>query len=211
MHLRPTLPWEVIERVIGHAYDDLDLLRSFSLTCRQLRPRSLWFMIKLAHLKNRNHVAAFCDFLGTDTGSQLKPYIQSLTISPTSDVPHVPLLKTLPNLSRLVLIPPRSEYYEKTGRPAVYLHTPTLFCYRQYGKGIQRLEFAHVSFSTFPDFCRFLGAFPNMLHFICRNVQIQKEATDVQHAFVRSLLSKAVQPKKIAVRVTSQLPPFPLN
>ncbi|TBU41432.1 hypothetical protein BD309DRAFT_827012, partial [Dichomitus squalens] len=40
----PRLPWEVIERTISHSGDDRTTLQSFSLTCKQLRPRSLCLM-----------------------------------------------------------------------------------------------------------------------------------------------------------------------
>ena len=206
------LPWEVVGGVVGHACDDIDLLRSFSLTCRQLRPCSLRHMINRAHLKNRAQVSAFCDFLHTRIGLRLRPHIRSLIISPTSDVPHVPSLILLPNLSTLVFSPPISEeYHDQTLLPTVYLHTPTLFCYRQYGKGIRRLELAHLSFSTFPGFFRFIGAFPKMLHIVCRDIRIQRVATQEQHSIVRNALFKAVKPETITVRLTSKLPQSSAN
>ncbi|TBU57238.1 hypothetical protein BD310DRAFT_959744 [Dichomitus squalens] len=44
MSASPRLPWEVIERTISHSGDDRTTLQSFSLTCKQLRPRSLCLM-----------------------------------------------------------------------------------------------------------------------------------------------------------------------
>ena len=98
------LPWEVIERVIDHAYyDDYELLRSFSLTCRSLRPRALWVMLQCTHLQSVDQSLALCDFFRTKTGLQLQGHIQSLIVSPP-DFPPFPLLKLLPNLSALLFV-----------------------------------------------------------------------------------------------------------
>ena len=77
----PLLPWEVIERVISHAHSDddpeLETLFSFSLTCHQLRPRALCFMVADVGFKNRDQIFSFCNFL------QAKPHLTHLVHSIT--------------------------------------------------------------------------------------------------------------------------------
>ena len=57
------LPWEVIERVIEHASDDLELLRNFCLTCRQLHPYSFSLIIaKHIFLCSKERMTCFRTF-----------------------------------------------------------------------------------------------------------------------------------------------------
>ena len=97
----PLLPWEVIERVIGHSGDHPETLHSFSLTCRQLRPRALCFMVADAKFKTRDQIFDFCDFL--QAKPHLKPLVRSIAVDPVHFAPF-PLLHILPNLSAISFI-----------------------------------------------------------------------------------------------------------
>ncbi|TBU40797.1 hypothetical protein BD309DRAFT_1002881, partial [Dichomitus squalens] len=143
--MSPVLPWELIESVVDQACHDFDLLHSFSLTCRQL------VMINHIPLNSRDRAFAFYDFLRTDTGLRLREHVRSLTISPV-DVPHLPPLHMLPNLSTLSFISRKLErYYHEEGRPTVRLHTSHLWCYHRYGQNIRTLELGHLSLSACID------------------------------------------------------------
>ncbi|TBU36790.1 hypothetical protein BD309DRAFT_877703 [Dichomitus squalens] len=171
------LPWEVIEGVVDQACHDLDLLRSFSLTCRQLHPHSLLVMINHAPLISRDKAFAFYDFLRTETGSRLRERrVQSLTISPVN-VPHFPPLQMLPNLSTLSFVAhEHKEHHEGQQRPPVCLHTSHLWCYHRYGQNIRTLELGNLSLSTCTDLCRLILAFPNMTTLDCRAISVQSQA-----------------------------------
>ncbi|TBU33615.1 WD40-repeat-containing domain protein [Dichomitus squalens] len=168
--MSPVLPWELIEGVVDQACHDLDLLRSFSLTCRQLHPHSLLVMINHMPLNSRDKAFAFYNFLRTETGSQLRKQIRSLTISPI-DVPHFPPVLMLPNLSTLSFISRGPQ-----DRPTVFLHTSHLRCYYRYGQNIRTLELGNLSLSTCTDLCRLILAFPNMTKIDCRDISVKSRA-----------------------------------
>ncbi|TBU61656.1 WD40-repeat-containing domain protein [Dichomitus squalens] len=174
--MSPVLPWELIESVVDQACHDFDLLHSFSLTCRQLHSRSLLVMINHIPLNSRDKAFAFYDFLRTDTGLRLREHVRSLTISPV-DVPHLPPLHMLPNLSTLSFISRKLErYYHEEGRPTVRLHTSHLWCYHRYGQNIRTLELGHLSLSACIDLCRLILAFPNTTKIICHDIIVKGPA-----------------------------------
>ena len=195
------LPWEIIERVIENASDDRDLLRSFSLTCRQLRPRSFNLIIaQYVFLDSRDKVSDFCDFLLKRT--ELKSLIHSIAISP-ADFPPFPLVKVLPHLSTLGLI---SHGYEKCNgpqeRPAIVLHSMLLGWYRSLGTRIRTLSLDHLSFQTSSDLFRLLLAFPMTTQLSCNNIFIkftEKQTPTV----VRNKLSKQLRLETLHVRMHS--------
>ena len=194
------LPWEVIERVIEHASDDINLLRSFSLTCRQLRPCSSSFVAQYFLLDSRDRVSDFCDFLLDNT--ELRTFIQSLNISPAEFRPF-PLITMLPYLSTLVFTSRgHKEYKCIEDRPAIELHHTTINCYHSFGKRIRTLSFNHLSFRTSGDFFRLLLAFPMRTQLTCNDVAItslKKEASAIN--IVRSKLSKQLRLQTLHVRI----------
>ena len=157
----PLLPWEVVERIIEYASDDLELLRSFSLTCRQLRPRSFSLIVaRYIFLGSRDRVSGFYDFLLEN--AELRSSIQSLTISP-ADFSPVPLVNMLSRLSTLIFVSPGSKENVRPGnRPAIKLHPAILNCYHSFGKRIHTLSLSRLSFRTSSDLFRLLFAFPNV-------------------------------------------------
>ena len=165
------LPWEVVERIIEHASDDLGLLRSFSLSCRQLRPRSFSLIVaQYVFLDSRDKVFAFYDFL--QRKPKLRSFIQSLIVSPAHFSPF-PLVHVLPHLSTLHLISrgPRS-HRSRVKKPNLDLHSTILSCYRLFGKCIQSISLDRLSFRTSCDLVRLVLAFPNMTQLICHDIVI---------------------------------------
>ena len=138
------LPWEIIERVIENASDDRDLLRSFSLTCRQLRPRSFTLILaQYVFLDSRDRVSNFCDYLLEHP--ELRPLIHSILISP-DDFRPFPLANMLPCLSTLLFISPRHREplsFLKRRRPTMEIHHTTITCYHLFGKCIRILYLNH--------------------------------------------------------------------
>ncbi|TBU40582.1 hypothetical protein BD309DRAFT_1046132 [Dichomitus squalens] len=196
------LPWEVIEAVVGQACHDIDLLRSFSLTCRQLHPHSLRVMINHTPLNSRDKAFAFYDFLRTETGSRLRKHVRCLTISPV-DVPHLPPLQMLPNLATLSFISHElGEYRLGEHRPTVRLHTSHLWYYHRYGQNIRTLELGHLSLSTCTDLCRLILAFPNTTNIECRDISVKSRAKagpDIDQ--MRNKLSRQLRLVTVNVRI----------
>ena len=170
------LPWEVIERVIENAGDDLTLLRSFSLTCRQLRPRSFSLMIaQFVFLNSRDRASNFCDFLSENT--ELQPLIHSIIVSP-ADFRPFPLINMLPCLSTLLFVSPGYKGEDdRWERPTLMLHTTILSSYHSFGKRIRNLSLDRVSFSTSCDLFRFVLAFPQIKEIVCHDIIIDRPET----------------------------------
>ena len=179
------LPWEVIERVIEHAFDDLELLRSFSLTCRQLRPRSFSLILhRHVFLKSRDQVFDFCDFLTENT--ELRLLIEALTISPDEFSP-IPLVNMLPHLSTLL--------FTGSTPSLVQLHPALLNCYHSFGKRIHTLSLQRLSFETESDLFRLLLAFPTIKQITFSKVYVDPPA----------ILGEGYTMSALAVKLSKQL------
>ncbi|TBU44983.1 hypothetical protein BD309DRAFT_751744 [Dichomitus squalens] len=192
------LPWEVLERIVDYAYDDSVLLRSFSLTCRQLRPRTLLFMMERCHFNAKDQVFAFCDFLRTR--SEFTSLVQSLFVCPIEFPPYPPI-RMLPNISTLRFIIRRfGEYARPADRPVVHLHPSTLSCYRMYGERIRTLSLDHLSFTTYSDFPRLVLAFPKATEIVCQDILAKLPATSALAIdVVKRKLSKRPQLETITI------------
>ncbi|KAI1791285.1 WD40-repeat-containing domain protein [Ganoderma leucocontextum] len=166
----PRLPLEVIERVIGHSGDHRSTIHNFSLTCSDLRPRSLCFLVTDAEFQSRDQIFDFCDFLRAKP--HLKCFVRSITVHPNHLAP-VPLLKDLPNLSDFTFADSwlkRVDSYRDL--PATLLHQSTLTSCHLLGMHIQTLRLSDLLFATPLAFVRALSAFPNIVHLACKDVFI---------------------------------------
>ena len=166
----PRLPWEVIERTISHSCDsdkpgrNPKSIRNFSLTCRALRPRSFCFLVSDATFHSRDQVFDFCDLLRAKP--HLKRYVRSISVN-SNDFAPVPLLRILPNLSRIELANPPSK-------DGVYPHTVlNQSSSRWLGTHIHTLCLTRLYFKTCLHFCRVLSAFPRTSRLVCRDVCIE--------------------------------------
>ncbi|PIL31154.1 hypothetical protein GSI_05851 [Ganoderma sinense ZZ0214-1] len=162
----PRLPWEVIERIIGHSGDNPDSLCSFSLTCRELLPRSRCLMMAAGvKLRSRDHAFELVDFL--QDNPHLKPFITSITADP-SDLPAFPLLRILSYLSKIAFIAPMATSQKAT----VSLHRSHLASFRLFGSHIQTLHLLNIYFATRLEFAHLLLAFSRITHLVCEGVYI---------------------------------------
>ena len=163
-------PCEVLERIIGHSGGSHRTLFSFSLTCRDLRPRALCLLVADVRFENRGKTFDFCDFL------KAKPHLQSLVrsiaINPDDFAPF-PLLNILTNLSDLKFASARLRGLQHG--PTTVLNRSSLTCCEHVGTHIRTLHLHGISFSTYLEFARLLLAFTNVGHLICRDVIIQAE------------------------------------
>ena len=194
------LPWEVIERVIEHASDDLDLLHSFSLSCRQLRPRSFNLIIaQYVFLNSRDRVSSFSDFLLERP--ELQPLIHSIFISP-ADFRPFPLVNMLPRLSTLFFTSPGyKEHHLSEHRPPIDMHHTTITCYHSFGKRIHTLSLNHLSFRTSGDFYRLILAFSTRMKLTLDDVLIRsREKETPGTTCVRNKLSKQLRLETLHVR-----------
>ena len=159
-------PWEVIESIIDLSYEDAKTLRSFSLTCRQLRPRSFRRMIAYIHLKSQDAVFDFCDHVKAHPS--LRPIVNTLTID-LADFAPFPLLHILPNLSQITLVAahsPQDDPYAYT------LHPSSLTCYQRFGTRIRSLRLSGTHCWTPEEFSRLLLAFQHIEDLVCGDVRL---------------------------------------
>ncbi|TBU54157.1 hypothetical protein BD310DRAFT_103815 [Dichomitus squalens] len=164
MSAPPLLPWEVIERIINYSSDDTRTLHHLSLTCRQLRPRSLCLMVADIYLSSRRHVFTLCDFL--QAHPHLRPLVRALTIHLHEFAPF-PLLHVLPNISRLTF-----DSSKLRSRPRLNtLPNPILTSCRLYGTRIRDLCLSRLTFQSFQDFARLTLAFTNLQRLILLDVR----------------------------------------
>ena len=193
------LPWEVMERIIDHASNDIDLLRTFSLTCRQLRHRSFTLIVaQYIFLDSKERVSDFSDFIRER--NELQPLIQSLIISP-ADFRSFPLVNILPRLSGLGFITPGCEgYHGSWERPSIELHSTILTCYHSFGKRIRALSFDHLSFQTPSDLFRLVLAFPKATQISCHDIVIKSPGRNSSAVEVlKGKLLKQLQLKTLKV------------
>ncbi|KAI1785780.1 WD40-repeat-containing domain protein, partial [Ganoderma leucocontextum] len=191
----PLLPWEVIERIIGHFVGHPQTLCSFSLTCRQLRPRAFCLMMARVTLKSRTRTFAFVNFLRDNP--HLKPFVHSIVVEPT-DFPPFPLLPTLSNLSEI-------GFTSRKDNPALSaLHHSTLTCFHRFGTHIRTLRLFRISFATYLPFARILLAFPNMVHLTCEGVGIKTAGDRAPLNGIRRRLPEQMRLKTLVVDSVSQ-------
>ena len=168
------LPWELIERIIGHSCDDPNAIRNFSLTCRELNPRSICLLVAEPRLYSRDKIFDFSDFL--QAKPHLQPLVRSITVGPDDFAPF-PLLRILPNLSKI-------EFADAYATPPdMVLNRSTLTICQLLGTRIQSLSFCNINFTTSIRFLQVLSAFPSLVHLSCLDVFFEGEggraATDV--------------------------------
>ena len=161
----PTLPWEVIERVIDHSHEHTPTLCSFALTCRQLRPRSSLVLFSDVHIKFRKDLFAFCNVLQTQPRLQL--VVRSLAVCLEEFSPF-PLLSILTNLRRVTFCGSLDhDDYPKY----ISLHASTIHCCQALGRSIQSLTFQGVWFRNRAAFVRLIPAFSNLQELACHDVR----------------------------------------
>ncbi|TBU33479.1 hypothetical protein BD311DRAFT_609921, partial [Dichomitus squalens] len=160
------LPWEVIERIVDHSFGFTATLCNFTLTCRQLYPRSMHNLYGHVILESRDKLFALCNVL------QAKPKLQILVRAvavPLEEFSPVPLLSILPRLYR-VTFPDGNRYHDLSSDVAIHNST-LLFCHL-YGSGIRSLTIEFVRFSTCSAFLRLLSAFVSIEDLTCRNIAV---------------------------------------
>ena len=195
------LPWEVLERIVGHCSDDMQTLYRCSLTCHQLRPRSLCLMVSKIDLTRRsgNDIFALCRFLLAYP--HLPPLVDTIATRPDVFAPF-PLLHILPNLSQLVFTRGahngRDECLELNSLPL-----PILTCYHRFGTHVATLRLSYLSFPTYQELCRLLLAFPAAKELHCDFVTIRRTNTiGAQLDQVRRRLSRLPELKALVVNAT---------
>ncbi|TBU30205.1 hypothetical protein BD311DRAFT_231421 [Dichomitus squalens] len=147
----------VLERIINHSGDNLQIPRTVSLTGRQLRPRCLCLMVN----------------------PHLGPFVGSNTSRPDNFSPF-PLLHVLPNLSQVHRgIHNASD--QRLELSSLSLPLSILTCYRRFGTPVVTLRFSYLSFPTYAEFCRLLLAFASIREFYCDFVKVcQTDITSAQ-------------------------------
>ncbi|TBU54432.1 WD40-repeat-containing domain protein [Dichomitus squalens] len=170
MSSSPRLAWELLERIICFSGGDAETLYSFSLSCSQLRPRSLCLMVANVVIMERKQVAAFRDFV--EAYPHLRPFVRSITTQPATFMPF-PLLAILPNLTAIIWTTPWP------GSPStVSLPQPVLTSLRRFGTNVTTLDLWKLSFKTLPEFCRMLLAFTSVKRLLCQSLSIRGKVSN---------------------------------
>ena len=191
----PALPWEVIERVINHSADSIITLCNFTLTCRELRPRSTMVLLCRIEFKTRNQIFSLCAVL------QAKPYLQPFlrwVKIPVSEFSPVPLLRVLPN-------PLEIEFFDNRAHPGGWHYPVTLFhpavtrhC-RQFGRHIRTLSFKNLTFPSIWEFSDILLSFPGMKFLSCGHLSVKNESVPQEPVIQR--LSKRLHVQILTVSI----------
>ncbi|TBU59173.1 WD40-repeat-containing domain protein [Dichomitus squalens] len=200
------LPWEVIERVIDHCSDDVRTLKSFSLTCHQLTPRSVSTLFAHVGLRveSRDQVLKLCDFL--QGKPRLRSLVRSITVSPAHFAAS--LLYLLPNLSDVAIISRESTLRrsgsnqatnEREGYTPVILHSSSLNCYHRLGTHIRHLRLFHLAFPTYLAFSRVLVAFVNIRELICGHIAVRSNVTTAPLDLVNERLRGRLQLRSLTM------------
>ncbi|KAM5540237.1 hypothetical protein V8D89_006056 [Ganoderma adspersum] len=198
----PLLPWEVIERVIGHSGDHRQTLHNFSLTCRGLRPRALCLLVADVRFEDRDQIFDFCDFL--QVNPHLKPLVRSIAVNPNDFAPF-PLLHILPNLFTLKFTPIQVEFNDDDDEtPASTIVTVTVnwsifACCKHLGTHVQALHLSKLSFPTYLDFARILLTFTYLTDLICSGVVIGTKGNQAHLDVLKPRLSKRLHLRTIGI------------
>ena len=192
--MAPVLPWEVIERVVDQSCDDSGTLRNFSLTCRQLRPRSISYIFCHFDLKTRDKVFAICEYLLRKP--HLRPLVRSIAVHPSHFLP-CPLLRVLHNLTECTFSTEGEEPLKTTT-----FHSSTLACCRLIGMGIRKLFIQNVVFPTLLSFSQVLLGFKNLEDLAFSRVDIQQKGVGLQHEQIKHL-SRRIRLRNLVVSVVS--------
>ena len=190
---KPALPIEVIENVIWHASDDPRTLRSLSLTCRQLRPRSFLLMVTRIDLKSRDHVFSFCEHLRANPHLQL--LVREITIDLLDFAPY-PLLSILPNLSRMTVVSRDGRINQSPHT----LHQRSLTCCKLFGGSIETL---YLSCDTGPwtlqKISELLMAFKNIRTLICAGIHFASEEDTAHIQAIKQRMSERLHLRSVTV------------
>ncbi|TBU26469.1 quinon protein alcohol dehydrogenase-like superfamily [Dichomitus squalens] len=169
MSASPRLAWELIERIISESEDDTETIYSLSLTCRQLRPRSLCHMVADVDIRTRKQVTAFRDFL--EAYPQFCHFVCSIRADPTTFMPF-PLLNILPNVISIEWSASMREYH----RVGLSLPLRVLTCYHKFGTNVTSLSLYSLSFKTWQELCRVLLAFTAVKELRCEGLEVESRA-----------------------------------
>ena len=194
------LPWEVIERVIEHCYDNRRALYNFSVTCHQLRPLSLSLLVADIEFKHKEQIFGLCDLLRAKPHLQL--LVRTMSVYPTDLVP-CPLLGMLTNLNEIVFTDHRfadSDQGVELHRPPIVLHKSTLTYCGGLGTHIQTIQFFRVTFATDLELARMLSAFSRIKVLTFEDVAIKKIASAPLVATTRQRLSRRLHLGTLHVR-----------
>ena len=193
----PLLPWEVIERVIGHSGDDFQTLLNFSLTCRDLRPRTLCLLVAEVYFKDRDQIFDFCDFL--QVNPHLKTLVCSIAVKPGDFAPF-PLLSILPNLSKLKFYPPPNTR-QQDRKAVMVLNRSTVSCCKSLGTNIQALHLSQLSFPTLLEFARLLLTFTDLKDLCCSRVLIRAKGNQAHVNVIKQRMSNRLHLSTVSVSV----------
>ena len=197
---QPRLPWEVVERIIEHSGDYPKTLSSFSLTCRQLRPRTCCVRFDQTECRDEDHVLAFRNLL--QDSPDLKCFVRLIAVQPDA-LSSFPLLHLLPRLPEIVFRRPSRSHGGSDSPPVMYQSSLTYF--RRFGTHIHSLRLSSLSFATDLQLARLLLAFPNVVDLNCTDIKIEGGGDEEYLDSLRRRLAKQMRLKTLTVSHLSPL------
>ncbi|TBU53842.1 hypothetical protein BD310DRAFT_829240 [Dichomitus squalens] len=163
----PALPWEVIERTIDHCFGDRASLRAFSLTCSQLRPRSLFVLFINVDIQSAKQLKAFYD--AVQAQPHLQPVVKSLSF-PWDEASPSLLLSILPGLRQITF---NKISFVITDHDR--LSQSPLPSGDQRVTSLRSLFIQNASFPLQSTFLHFLSAFPNVENVTCERLSLHQD------------------------------------
>nr|VWO98201.1 MFS domain-containing protein [Ganoderma boninense] len=193
------LPFEVIERVIDHYSDSVATLYSFTLTCRDLNPRSTIVLLRRVSFKNRKQIFSFCDVLAAKP--HLRHAVRVIAVPVTEFSPH-PLLRLLNNLTEIEFKPPaaspKSSSQSRSSRRSVIHPSVSTYC-RVSANHIQSLALRRLTLYSFSALSGLLLSFPKIKTLFCLHFKVEKDSEDWEP--VGRILSQRMQLETLTVQV----------
>ena len=186
------LPWEVLERVIDHSSGSAVTLYSFTISCRQLNPRSTMLLLRRIVLKNRDQLFSLCDVLRSKP--HLQPVVRSITVPPNEFSPH-PILRMLCNLSEIEFT---TAHAPLMAYPVV-IHTCVLKYCRQFGDHVQSLSLERIDLPSLYVFSEILLSFRRIRSLSCSQMKVLRD--DINQGLMSRRLSERLLLETLSVSV----------
>ena len=178
----PSLPWDVIERVIDHSAKNIRTLKNLTLTCRDLHPRSTFLLLACVTLKTQNQLLNL--FAALQTKACLQPFVRLDSMLAHEFSPYA-LLCVLPILSEIDFI----------GSWPVDEHPPTFHaCFLKYshplGQNIHTLSLFKLRLSSLSVFLDILLLLPRIESLSCEGLSVEENCAHEELITMRCLTER---------------------
>ena len=178
----PSLPWDVIERVVDLSAKNTQALKNLTLTCRDLRPRSTFLLLACVTLKTRNQLLNLFTLL--QTKARIQPFVRLVSILTHEFSPYA-LPCVLPILSEIDFV----------GSWPADEHSPTFHaCVLKYshplGQNIHTLSLFKLRLSSLSVFLDILLLLPRIESLSCEGLSVEENCAHEELITMRCLTER---------------------